>query len=436
MARSLKIHPDRIEGAKLALKRNGYPNQKILAEEVGLAISTVNNFLNGKPVDYHSFTSVCDCLNLDWKTVADWGEEESMTLVSSPSAPSFSAASAENLGVAMPVGGVNIDSSFYIERAAIDSRCYEAILQPSSLIRIKSPHQMGKTSLMDRILHRSLSQGGRAVKVNFQGADRSIFEDLDALLQWFCNKISWKLKLPQQAGEWWSDTFGSKDNCTSYFEEFILPAADSPLVLGLDDVDRLFQYPLVAADFFGLLRAWYEESGLGEWGKLRIIIAHSTEVYIPLGSDESPFNVGLPIELPEFTFEQVRELVQQYGLRWTEDSTVRLMAMVGGHPYLIRLALYYIAQQDMDLGELLAIAPTDAEPYGEHLRRLWNNIKNEPALLAALQKVIGAETAVEIEPELSFRLYSMGIVVRKGNQIEPRCQLYRIFLNSRRNLPL
>jgi hypothetical protein len=434
MSRSLKVHPDRIEGAKLSLKRNGFPNQKILAEEVGLAISTVNNFLNGKPVDYHSFKSVCDCLNLDWQTIADWGEEDQTTLPISPSVPSFSASSEISSG-AMPVGGVNIDSPFYIERSAIDSRCYEAILQPSSLIRIKSPHQMGKTSLMDRILHRSLSQGGRAVKVNFQGADRSIFEDLDALLQWFCNKISWKLKLPQKASEWWSDTFGSKDNCTSYFEEFILPAAESPLVLGLDDVDRLFQYPLVAADFFGLLRAWYEESGMGEWEKLKIVIAHSTEVYIPLGSDESPFNVGLPIELPEFTSGQVRDLVKLYGLDWDEDLIDRLMEMVGGHPYLIRLALYHIAQQDMDLSELLAIAPTDAEPYGEHLRRLWNNIKHQPALLNALLKVMDAKAAMNIEPELSFQLYSMGVVIRTGNQIEPRCQLYRIFFSSRRNSP-
>ena len=435
MARSLRIHPDRIETAKLSLKRNGFPNQKILAEEVGLAISTVNNFLNGKPVDYHSFKSVCDCLALDWQKIADWREAESINLANSAVAPSPSTAS----GIftdSMPVGGVNIDSPFYVERSAIDSRCYEAVLQPSSLIRIKSPHQMGKTSLIDRILHRSLTQGTRTVKVNFQGADRSILDDLDALLQWFCNKISWKLQLPQKASEWWSDTFGSKDNCTSYFEEFILPAADSPLVLGLDDVDCLFQHPLVAADFFGLLRAWYEESGMGEWGKLRIVIAHSTEVYIPLGSDESPFNVGLPIELPEFTFPQVQDLVKQYGLSWDDDRINQLMEMVGGHPYLIRLALYHIAQQDMDLSELLSIAPTDAEPYGEHLRRLWNNIKNEPDLLNSLQKVTSSENAVEIEPELSFQLYSMGIVIRKGNQVTPRCQLYRRFFISRSNSPL
>jgi AAA-like domain len=429
MARSLRIHPDRIEGAKLSLKRNGFPNQKILAEEVGLAISTVNNFLNGKPVDYHSFKSVCDCLALDWQKIADWGEEELTPLSHSSLSP------AEIFGSSMPVGGVNIDSPFYIERSAIDSRCYEAVLQPSSLIRIKSPHQMGKTSLMDRILHRSLAQGARTVKVNFQGADRSIFDDLDALLQWFCNKVSWKLQLSQKASTWWSDTFGSKDNCTSYFEEFILPAADSPLVLGLDDVDCLFQHPLVAADFFGLLRAWYEESGMGEWGKLRIVIAHSTEVYIPLGSDESPFNVGLPIELPEFTILQVQELVKKYGLAWDKSMVNRLMDMVGGHPYLIRLALYHIAQQDMNLSELLSIAPTDAEPYGEHLRRLWNNIKNESDLLHALQKVMGTEAAVEIEPDLSFQLYSMGVVIRKGNQISPRCQLYRRFFISRSNSP-
>jgi transcriptional regulator with XRE-family HTH domain len=75
MTRSLKIKSDWTEKIKLSLKRNGIPNQKSLAIEVGLAISTVSNFLNGKPVDYASFKAICDCLNVDWQETADWGEE-------------------------------------------------------------------------------------------------------------------------------------------------------------------------------------------------------------------------------------------------------------------------------------------------------------------------------------------------------------------------
>ena len=89
----------------------------------------------------------------------------------------------------------------------------------------------------------------------------------------------------------------------------MMTAADSPLVLYLDDVDALFPYPEVYEDFFGLLRSWYEKArSRPNWKKLRLAIAHSTDVYIRLNINRSPFNVGLAIELPELTREQVQEL--------------------------------------------------------------------------------------------------------------------------------
>ncbi|WP_293107713.1 hypothetical protein [Moorena sp. SIOASIH] len=39
MSRSLRVHPEYIDQVKLALKRNGYPRQKDLAEELELGLS-------------------------------------------------------------------------------------------------------------------------------------------------------------------------------------------------------------------------------------------------------------------------------------------------------------------------------------------------------------------------------------------------------------
>ncbi len=436
MTRSLRIRDDSIEKIKLSLRRNGIPNQKVLATEVGLAVSTVSNFLNGKPVDYASFTAICDCLNIDWQDQADWGEHDELLPPLRPADPEFVTSLFE-----MTAGAVPWQSPFYVERPPIEDRCFAAILQPHSLIRIKSPQQMGKTSLMERILHGSIGTSGdqspqtgqRTVKINLQSADEAVFADLDTFLIWFCNKISWKLQLNLIANESWSEIFGSKDNCTAFLEEQILPAVQTSLILGLDDVDRVFKYPHIAADFFGLLRSWYEESEAGEWSKLRMVIAHATEVYIPLHSDESPFNVGLPIELSEFTVEQVQILVDRHKLGWSKEQILGLMEMVGGHPYLISLALYHINQQAISLNDFLAEAPTEAAPYGSHLRSLWNKVKSQPTLLAALQTLMQTTAAQEIAPELSFQLCSMGLAVRRGNLLEPRCQLYQQYFSSRGN---
>lgn len=338
----------------------------------------------------------------------------------------------------LPSGQVRLASAFYVERVPCETQCYKEILQPGCLIRIKAPRQMGKTSLMARILYQAKEQGYRTVPLSFQHADTAVFTNLKELLQWFCAKISRKLRLPYQVDDYWSDTYGSKDNCTAFFEDCLLPETDSPLVLGLDEIDRVFHYPKIADDFFGLLRAWYEEAGYGAnegyvWEKLRLVVVHSTEVYIPLDINQSPFNVGLPIELSEFSTDQVFDLACRHGLNWGESEVKQLMTIVGGHPYLVRLALYYIAGQQLTLRQLAEIAPTEAGIYGDHLRRhLWN-LQQHPNLAEAFAKVVVTNKPVELESVPAFKLHSLGLVQLRGNEVTPRFDLYRQYFRDRLN---
>ncbi|MBD1835621.1 AAA-like domain-containing protein [Cyanobacteria bacterium FACHB-472] len=336
----------------------------------------------------------------------------------------------------LPSGQVRLASAFYVERVPYEAQCYKEILQPGALIRIKAPRQMGKTSLMARILYQAKEQGYRTVPLSFQHADTAVFTNLNQLLKWFCARISRKLRLPHQVDDYWSDTYGSKDNCTAYFEDCLLSGTESPLVLGLDEVDRVFQYPKIADDFFGLLRAWYEEAGYGggdsdRWQQLRLVVVHSTEVYIPLNVNQSPFNVGLPIELPDFSPEQVQDLTQRHGLNGNASQIKQLMALVGGHPYLVRLALYHIAQQTITMEQLLETAPTEAGLYDDHLRRhLWN-LQQHRELAAAFAKVVTADVPVELESVTAFKLHSMGLVQLQGNYVTPRFDLYRQYFSDR-----
>jgi hypothetical protein len=330
------------------------------------------------------------------------------------------------------MGQVDLASAFYVERPSIEERCYEAIAKPGALIRIKAPRQMGKTSLMARILHRSSALGYATVPLSFQLADSQVFTDLEQFLRWFCAVVALELQLPDRLSDYWNGIFGSKVNCKSYFERYLLANVTSPLALGLDEVDRVLQYPELAADFFGLLRSWHEDAKNREiWKKLRLVVVHSTEVYVPMDINQSPFNVGLPIELPEFKSEQVQELAHRHGLPWGATEVEQLMAMVGGHPYLVRLALYHIARKEITLTELLATAPTDAGLYNDHLRRhLWN-LEQHPQLAAALKKVVITDNPVQLESMQGFKLHSMGLVHLQGNEVTPRCDLYRQYFRVR-----
>lgn len=70
MPRSLRVQQDCIDKVKLALRQNGFPSQRALAEEVGLALTTVSHFLTGKPVDYATFEELCRRLALDWRSIS------------------------------------------------------------------------------------------------------------------------------------------------------------------------------------------------------------------------------------------------------------------------------------------------------------------------------------------------------------------------------
>ncbi|MGB0561110.1 MAG: AAA-like domain-containing protein [Spirulinaceae cyanobacterium] len=336
----------------------------------------------------------------------------------------------------LPKGQVRLASAFYVVRQPYEDECYRAIAQPGALIRLKAPRQMGKTSLMARVLYHAREQGYRTVPLSFQHADKTVFESLNALLQWFCLRIARKLRISPDLDDYWTQTYGSKDNCTAFFEDCLLSQSETPLVLGLDEVDRVFDYPSIADDFFGLLRAWYEEAGYGDlgselWERLRLVVVHSTEIYVPLDINQSPFNVGLPIDLTEFTVAQVWDLAGRHGLHWQDAEVRQLMEMVGGHPYLVRLALYAIVHHHIPLQKLLTEAVTEAGVYGDHLRRHSWNLQQHPELANAFKTVITLEHPVELESILAFKLHSMGLVHLHGNTVTPRFALYRHYFRDR-----
>ena len=69
MSRSLCVHNDHIDKVKIALTHNGYPHQRALANDTGLSLATISNFLTGKPVSYANFEELCRRLNLDWREI-------------------------------------------------------------------------------------------------------------------------------------------------------------------------------------------------------------------------------------------------------------------------------------------------------------------------------------------------------------------------------
>jgi hypothetical protein len=328
-------------------------------------------------------------------------------------------------------GQVPLNSPFYVERPPIEATCYTAIVKPGALIRIKAPRQMGKTSLMSRILAQGEKQGYQTGFINLWS--RELFKNLDSFLESFCANVSLELGIEEKIDQYWKpQRYSSQTNCTNYFQSYLLKELQQPVILGLDEVDRIFQYSEIADEFFTMLRSWHEKGKNNEtWQKLRLVISHSQEVYISLDVNKSPFNVGLPIDLNKFSLAQVQDLVKRHGLQWSDTEINQLMGMIDGHPYLVRTALYHIATNDLTLKQFLEIAPTEEGLYEDHLYRHLLILEENKQLKSAMLKLVNSDDAVTLEPIYAFKLKSMGLAESKGNKVIPLCNLYRIYFSDR-----
>ena len=329
------------------------------------------------------------------------------------------------------------DQTLYISRPPIEIDCLQEIVKSGSLIRIKAPEKTGKTALIKLILNQVKASNYQTVYLNLQTAESAMFSSLDKFLRWFCANISRELGIKPQLDDYWDEElFGSLVSCKTYFQSHLLEQINQPLVLGLDNLDRVFDYGEIAQDFLPMLRYWHEEANnLPIWQNLRLMIANSTEVYIKLDANQSPFNVGRQIKLPGFTLEQVNILAKSYQIVEVDPQVLQsfltnLIELVGGHPYLVRLALNALQETKISPEKLLTEAPTQGGIYASHLRHYWNNLQSSPELIEAMKLVVNTTSPVKLEPAIAYRLESMGLITLIGDEAKASCPLYQLYFQD------
>jgi AAA-like domain len=326
-----------------------------------------------------------------------------------------------------PGGPVPLHSPYYIDHPMLQARACSEISRPGGLIRVKAPRKMGKSSFTLRLLDHATSLGYSVLQVDLKQADEAMFFSIDRFLRWFFTALSYQLDRPSTLDDYWNEQAGSKVSSTIYLQQVLLKGAATPTVLVLNEINRVFEYPVIFREFLPLLRSWYEEAKSGSsLQKLRFILSYSTEIYVPLNLNQSPFNVGLPINLPDLTAEEVQVLANAYGL--SSDVASPLMELVGGHPYLIQLAFYHLWSGQSTLPDLLHKASTLVGIYANHLNQCLANLQNGAGLAEAFQQVVQADAGIGLGIEAARKLESLGLIrFDDVGHAQPSCMLYQRF---------
>ncbi|MEA2029873.1 MAG: AAA-like domain-containing protein [Campylobacterota bacterium] len=328
-----------------------------------------------------------------------------------------------NAPLRVPTGLEPLKSIYYVARE--DKKAYDELRRDYSLIRIKAPRQYGKTSLLSRLLKVAQEEHYKVVSFNFQKLDSKQLNDLEKLLYYICRVVSKKLKISSES-DWEEDKeFYAITEVASEYMDSILSQLEVPLVIAIDEADKLFDYN-ISNDFFGLIRAWHEESKTDEkWNKLKIILSHSTEPLLGATNiNQSPFhNVGLGMELRAFNHQEIEELITTHNLALNQNDIDKLQNYIGGHPYLVRKVLYEMVDENIELAQALKI-----ERFNEHLRRYKIIFEENRELVDTIQEIIKGDCP---NTKICYKLEATGFIKSAMNQrIEFSCKLYEEFFKS------
>ena len=358
--------------------------------------------------------------NSNWQIESSRAEQSGKTVDSKPS-PSINVQQ-----MTVPGGTVKHSDPLYIQRSA-DDAVIECAQQTNTIV-LKGPRQHGKSSLLMHYLQACQKNGKQIAYLDLSVLANDEMTDYVGFLRRVAKLLSHRLG----GGNGLPNDIDSQYAMTLFIEE-LLDATNNPVVISFDEVDRLFGQPY-QSDFFSMLRVWHNNRSsflTPQWENVDLALAISTEPYLLISeSDRSPFNVGLTLDLKSFTPSQCQDLNNRCGEILTESEQQELYELLGGHPYLTRLAFYHLCGKNaIQFSELVETAHKEFGRFGEHLRAILFKLHKSPELLDAMKSVVA--TGCIKNQDVYFRLYGAGLVKEENGRINPANLLYaRYFRNT------
>jgi AAA-like domain/TIR domain len=324
-----------------------------------------------------------------------------------------------------PGGVIRLDDPCYIQRSP-DRGIMISATDTGVTSVISAPRQMGKSSLLFRYFDNCRKYNKKIVFIDFQLFSDSEIATQEILLSKLAEKILRELSVDPSAMR----KIEGPGELTDFFEDVVFKATPSPITLAFDEVDRIIDKPY-RTNFFAMLRGWHGRraiEGRG-WERLDLALVVSTEPQFFIEDvTQSPFNVVEPVRLEYFEQTHLAQMNDLFGKPVSDDELAELLELLGGHPYLTRLAFYRLAQDPtLTFANLCQRAADDDGPFGEHLRARVSQLGGRPELLQAMAGLVMRGIAPKLPA--FYRLKAAGLVRRdRDGKTVPANAIYKSFL--------
>lgn len=239
-------------------------------------------------------------------------------------------------------GTVQAGSGLYIERDADDELL--ELCRAGELAFILSSRQIGKSSLMVRTAEKLREENIFSATVDLSAIGVNVTPD-----EWYLgilNELASSLELNIDIFSWWNQRteLGQIQRLTTFFREVLLKENNKRVVLFFDEIDSTLGIPF-SDDFFAALRAIYNaRSTIVDFKRLSfVLIGVATPSDLISSSERTPFNIGKRVELSDFTREEAKPLVSEFGEK-AEQVLEWVLKWTSGHPYLTQRLCAHLAK--------------------------------------------------------------------------------------------
>jgi predicted ATPase/GAF domain-containing protein/tRNA A-37 threonylcarbamoyl transferase component Bud32 len=348
-------------------------------------------------------------------------------------------------------GSLRMDAATYVVRAA--DRYFYKSLKSGEFCYILNPRQMGKSSLMVRMIKYLQQEGAicASIDMTLLGSEVTTPE------QWYKGLAFELVRRFSLQGQfnlkpWWQerDDISPVQRLSEFIESVLLEnvgkeAGTEPkqLFIFIDEIDSILGLNFPVNDFFALIRSCYNQRSLNPaYQRLTfVLIGVATPSDLITNVETTPFNIGQTIQLEGFKEHEAQPLLQGFADKSNNPQTLlkEVFAWTSGQPFLTQKLCSIICQASSPIptgGEaawieqlvrMNVIENWETQDEPEHLKTIRDRLlrsKKSVQLLELYQQVLNCSAVVTTNSSVVKELLLSGIVVDRQGALRVNNRIY------------